>query len=444
MATAYWIANAAKVPYIQTSTIGGTWLTDETITLTINGKDLIITVGTPVTTTDIAALIVAAWNASTRLNATTGSANCAGQDMPEFAEIVASNSGAVVTFTNASNYIGEPFTITKATTSVSGTVGAITTTQTGTRPQNFNDADNWSIAAVPSTNDTLVFRDSAISCTDNFQTKRYNIDVYNTFTGALGRPPMNRTNSSKPYYDYRQTHLISDNSGAGTATTFNIGIGDGPGPSLVNIKQTGVAATVNVDINSRPNEAVNGAGSRVVNVIDASGLTVNVRKGSVDLSDQSAVSASVTSLNIVGREGNASDIDVLTRGNTTTSCTVTQIGGTLTIDWAAWASSSLTQRGGITKIYTAGCPSMQLTNGTFYPMNTQTVTTITLNKAGTVDTTLCAGTLTFTNANFYEGCKVVNPGKKITHTNAIASFGSSAAIAANLDYGYNRTLQIAG
>lgn len=452
MADNEWLGYAVPVPQITTSTVSGTWATNDTATLTINSKDLVVKVGTPTTTADVATLITNAFNATDRLNAATGSSNVGGQSIPEFAEIIASVSGSVITFTHRSKeYIGEPFTITVADTSASGTLGSPTTTQAATGPNDWANVDNWSLGVAPdsATNTVANFRNGKVDCLDNLPNNslEIQINVYNSYEGRIGRPAVNRKNTSRPYNEYRRTHVRLDDAGPGTTATHNIGIGDGPGPKLVNIKHSTLPTTFNVDINSKPDEATNGAGSKVVNVICAAGLTANVRKGSVNLSDQDGATASVTAINITGKEGQVGDIDVVSRKNSSTACTVSQIGGKLLIDWATWSTNGLTQRGGQTIVYTCGIPSAQISNGTLVYVAASggsTIAALTGNKQGVLDVSQTVGTVTITNATYYAGFRVVNPGKRITHTNAIQTYGLSSEVAANLDYGYNRTIQIAG
>lgn len=452
MADNEWLGYAVPVPQITTSTVSGTWATNDTATITINSKDLIVTLGTPTTTADVAALITSAFNSADRLSAATGSSNVGGQSIPEFAEIIASVSGSVITFTHRSReYIGEPFTLSVADTSASGTLGAPSAVQAATGPNDWANVDNWSLGDAPdsSTNTVANFRNGKVDCLDNLPngSLEIQINIYNSYQGRLGRPAVNRKNTSKPYNEYRRTHVRLDDAGPGSAAIHNIGIGDGPGPKLVNIKHSTLPTTINVDITSKPDEATNGAGSKVVNVVCAAGLIANVRKGSIDLSNQDGATASVTAINIAGREGQIGDIDVVSRNNSSTACAVNQVGGKLFVSWATWSTNGLTQRGGQTIVQTCGIPTTQISNGTLTYIAASggsTLATLIGNKQGVLDVSQTVGTVTITNATYHAGFKVVNPGKHITHTNAIQTYGLSAEVAANLDYGYNRTIQIAG
>jgi hypothetical protein len=58
-ATEIWTGNAAAVQQIQTITIAGTWLSTETHTVTINGKQIVVTLVGDETTSVVATAIKA-------------------------------------------------------------------------------------------------------------------------------------------------------------------------------------------------------------------------------------------------------------------------------------------------------------------------------------------------------------------------------------------------
>lgn len=453
MASIDWIGKAADVADICTLTVSGTWLATETATLTLNGNDLVVTAGTAVTTTNIATLIAAAVNATERLNdATSGYSNFGGQSVPEFAELIATSSGAVVTLTTRNTRdIGKPFQayLTVADASTSGTLGAVTSVQAATGKNWWSNADNWSAGAVPVSDDTVNFRDTSVACLWGLPNAslEVTVNVYNSFTGqrgnvraAIGLPKVNKDNAGLPYYEYRQRYVRLDDAGGGGTATHTIGIGAGAGPSLVNIRQATLATTFEVDCNG----TALSDDTKVVNVIAPAGGTLKARKGTIDISDQDAVSASWTAITIACRRGQLSDVDVLSRGNASTAATVIQTGGRMSLDWATWSTNGLTLLGGETTVDTCGIPSASVAEGTLFNIGNGTIAALTLNKDGSLDVSRGAGTITITNANYHAACRVVNPGKRITHTNAIATFGQISEVTPGLDYGYNRTIQIAG
>jgi predicted NUDIX family NTP pyrophosphohydrolase len=447
MSTKTWIGNAAAVKDICTIKVNGVWNSNDTATLTLNGKDLIVTVGTPVTTTDIATLLAAAWNATSRLNGATGSSNFGGQEMGEFSEVTASSSADVLTLT--ANTAGVPFQayLTRAeVTSDNGTLGAVTSVQAATGPNFWNDADNWDSGSVPANGDTVVFRDSDKDCLyglpDNSGTPReVAVKIYNSFRGRLGLPAINKNGGTSKYFsEFRQRYLKLNNAGGGSTASHQIGIGAGPGPAMVNIDHTTLTTTFDIDVNS----PIPTDGTYTVNVICPAGATIKARRGSINLSDQDSATASVTSITVAARNSSVNEVEISSIGNASTACTVNQSGGKLTLDWATWSTNGLTINRGECHLYTCGIPSAEISEGALYDYGTGTIATLVLNNGGILDVSRGAGAITITNATYYEGCRVANPGERITHTNAIATKGRVNVIAQNLDYGYNRTLQIAG
>jgi hypothetical protein len=113
-----WTGDAVAIVQQDTITVGVTWIQGETITLTINGKDLVVTVGSSVTTANVATLLKEAINGDTLTDTTaacspkgtgyTISAPVGGGPLiPEFAEVTAEVSAAVVTVTG--DTAGKPF-----------------------------------------------------------------------------------------------------------------------------------------------------------------------------------------------------------------------------------------------------------------------------------------------------------------------------------------------
>lgn len=447
MANTTFLGSAVAVQQVSTGTVALTWATNDTATTTLNGKDLVVTVGTPVTVTDVAALIVRAFNSETRINDALGSSNVGGQSIPEFAGIVASNVAGVVTFTrqstNNTKLFTRPFTLTLAeTTAGTGTWGSFATSQASTGPHHFDNVDNWSGGIVPANDDVAIYQNSEVDCLFNLPnlTKQVALRIYNSYAARLGLSVVNKDNSGKPFAEFLQRHVRLDDAGSGAAITHVIGIGSGPGPKLVNIRQDVLTATFEVDTNRQdPSD-----GTKIVNIIAPDGGTVLARKGSIDISDQDGETANWTAITTSGRKGQTAEIDILSTGNASTACVVIMVGGKLAIDWATWSTNGLTLVGAECTVDTCGIPSAQISEGTLFDIGNGTIATLTLNKAGVLDVSRGAGTITITNANLHPGCKVVNPGKRITLTNAAQTYGLLSEVAPNLDFGYNRTIQIAG
>ena len=149
MATVRWTGNANAVAQISTITITGTWATSDTVTLTMNGKDITLTLGTDVTTSNVATALQEMLSGTTQTG--TGDHTFSvtdAQAIPEFREFTATVATNVVTLTG--DTAGKPFTITSSESAASTTADAATATSTAaTGPNHFDNADNWSTGSVP-------------------------------------------------------------------------------------------------------------------------------------------------------------------------------------------------------------------------------------------------------------------------------------------------------
>jgi len=209
MATCRWRGDAAAVAQVDTYVVT-TYDVTTTWKITINGK-VISQVGTGGTATTTATALLALLQASTV--------------PPEFAEITWTSNGATITATSA--VAGRPFTISAT---VSGGTGSWvhTSVTTSSGPNDVNVAANWTTAATPANGDDLVVDAgsdllynlgalSAIALTS--------LTVAQKFTGKIGLPPINSTNSApgQSYFEYRATYFAIQTS------TLTIGKGDGGG-----------------------------------------------------------------------------------------------------------------------------------------------------------------------------------------------------------------------
>lgn len=240
MASNRWLGRAQAIAQVDTVTSTGSPVTNDTITLTINQKSLVITIGesNPNTTT-VALAIKEAWENETftdPLNSKTPAGG--GDDIAEHAEITATASGAVVTLTRDTP--GEPFTLT-VTESGSGTAPEATAT-VATGPNFYDNVDNWSLGEIPvvaadETGDDVFFDDSAVSVLHGLDQSHASnhvpsITVGRNYTGEFGLPKQN----AGGYVEYRGDYLQL------SATTVTVGRGDGSGSSQLKL-DTGVQQT---------------------------------------------------------------------------------------------------------------------------------------------------------------------------------------------------------
>lgn len=240
MANNRWLGKAANVRQVDTITIANTWAQNDTVTVTIDSVDFVITIGTLVTTTQVATTVKEALNGTT-LTDTSASYNVYGgaiPSIPQFKDLVATSSSAVVTVTQNTTsfalYPGKPFTmsVTESTTG-SGTATAATATA-ATGKHHANAADNWSDGA-PTDNDDLIFDDGAVDCLYNLtlSCQPASITVTKGYTGRIGLAAFNADNAGYVYKEYRERYLTTDDNSV--AANWYIGTGDGTGSQRVNI-----------------------------------------------------------------------------------------------------------------------------------------------------------------------------------------------------------------
>lgn len=418
MATVTWTGNAADVQQITTITVGGTWLSTETATLTVNGKDLTITLVGDEATTVVATALKEAWMSGTRLDGTSSTdatSNVGGQQFGEFAEVTASVSGSVVTLKG--NTPGVPFVVTASETSTSGTLTPATA-QACTGKHYWSNVDNWDTGAVPVDDDTVVFRDSDVSVRyglPNSTDLECTIQQYQSYTGEIGLPLINRT-STVPYYEYRQRYVRLDDGGGSSDIQHRFGIGNtGTGSPLINIKHITVKCSpivynTGVPLNSRP-------GTKALNICcTANTSTLKIVNGSVDFSSQDGSTSAFVEVNQTGGDS---------RGITAvyTTGTVVQLNGGTMVFGGSAATLTIYVYGGQLRIenQTALLTNLYIIGGTVDYASAGTVSAVYM-MGGTFDARADAGAFTMTNCSIFAGARFLDPYRRVIATNPIAVF----------------------
>jgi trimeric autotransporter adhesin len=237
MATPRWKGKALPVAQVNTITVANTWAAADTVTLTMNGKAIVITIGATVTTAAVATAIKEAINGDTITGNATRSES--GANIPEFAEVAATVLNSVVTVTG--NTKGKPFTLTVTeSTAGSGTAtGAVATAASG--PNHWNEAKNWDTGSVPVDGDTPYIDNSNVSILyglDQSAVTLAALYVGQSFTGTIGLPEVNSDGTQ--YLEYRDQYL------AVGATILQIGLGVGEGSGRIKINTGSVQTALSV------------------------------------------------------------------------------------------------------------------------------------------------------------------------------------------------------
>lgn len=424
MSTRIWKGDAVDVADVWTLAVGGTWLATEMITLTINGKDIVITVGATVTTAAVATAIKEAWNGDD----ITGDAtrNTTGNLIPEFAEATATVDSSTVTITATT--AGVPLVITKDTDSSSGTL-TLNNVTPATGAKYWSNADNWSGGAVPVDSDDVIFEKSDRDCLyglDQSAIQPTTLKIRQSYTGNLGLPRYN-VDGSSVYFEYRETYLKIG------PTSILIGEGEGEGSRRIKI-DTGTDQTDLRVINSGTGEdsdapAILWKGSHASNA-------VRVLKGEVGCAFYGGESATIDTLQ-VGHRGNVQGDAVVTCGPGCTLTTIAKSGGELTIHSAA---TTITQTDGELWIEGAGAvTTLTVDEGAVRYNSSGTITTLNVGDGGTIDFSGDGRAKTATTTTLQSGATLTDSLAVVTYTNGII-LDRCRIQDVTLDLGHNRTL----
>ena len=310
--------------------------------MTIGSKTYEFTVGST-TISAITVAVAAAWNA---LSATL---------YPEFAEITASSSATTIILT--ADTPGRPFTITVTTVELGGGASdsqtvtpAATTANSG--PYNWDTAANWSTGAVPVDGDSVRI-DSGSDIRYGFPgatIEPASITILQSYTGKIGLLPTNK-DASTQYPEYRPQYLL--------VGPVLLTIGEGPGDGSGRIKiDTGTDPVVVRILNTGQSEdpargAVILKGSEATN-------QYHIQNGYVELAPYLGEDADVSVLTV------ANDAVVnVGSGVTLTDSTITQSGGSLTLNSASSGTSPITlNEGTLTLNGTGGHVDLTVRGGT--------------------------------------------------------------------------------
>lgn len=416
MASPRWIGSAIAFEHISTFVVADTWATSDTLTATINGKDLILTVGSAATTADVAAAMSAAINATSKTNGVIGTEtrNIGGQEIAEFREITASVNSSTITITGDTK--GKPVTITfVADTAGTGSIGAETVTQSPTGPNHFDNADNWSTGAVPVDGDSIWFDTGDVDCKYALSqggVSPASINIMRGFTGTIGLPETNKDSTNFEYHEYREQYLILGN--VGDAQTIEINVGEGVGSAsgrvllstadaqtIVNVQSTGQSLDSNLGI-----PAFMWKGTHASNV-------VNVNRGDVGLGFFPDDTAVIATLNVGYIEAQESDSQVQV-GEPVTLTTVNISGGVTT---TRTAITTATINGGILQHEDGTMTTLNVNEGTCYYKSDETCTTANVQAGGVIDLRQNNRSRTFTNVNLFADSSWIDPFGTATVTN---------------------------
>lgn len=400
MATKRWLGGAPARKQVTTITMGGTWLAAETLTVTCGNQDLILTVGSTVTTTQIAtelAKLLAATSVSGAALGTGYDGNYGGQEILQFQDFVATSNSNVVTLTGAT--AGLPFTVTASETSTSGTV-SVSTTTAATGPNHADNADNWSGGTLPANGDTMLFDTGAVAVKYGltyFRTNTLSCPLTHTtdYTGQIGLPDENPAG----YPEYREKRLQILDAGGANICKFVAGNTSASNVGTVRLDFASQTADyILVAANAMPNNS-----TPSLEIYGGTFSTLDFRSGNVKLGDPSASSSAVgTDLLSVG--GGGGDVKVSVEQSLATTEKIVQYGGTFVarsgISYSGGGTAAWTVYGGTARVAGSGVRDLIMHGGSVYP-----------GHAAPDDAKVYGGTLDLTDCFLTFGSKKVYLGK---------------------------------
>jgi len=459
MADKNWTGNANSFFEKYTLVIGGTWLATETISLTISNKTITLTLGTTVTTAQVATDVASMWNGNPALSSGYTSTST-GNLVPEMNEVTASVTASTITFVGDTS--GLPFVMSKAQSTASGTT-TLTNTVDATGVNDLANTGNFVEAAALASTNTFNL-DRPVSIQHGLDQSAVTLTAWNvserfTASSYAGLPARRSTG----YEEYRETFLkigcttfsyygssglFKWNAGSvqTAATMYTGGSSVDVGRSAFQFLGTHASNTVTVlggDVGIAGNT---GEVSTVLtlkqtggNVFCGSGATLTtVTKDAGSLTLNSSVTTLVTN-----------DGETRIRGGTHTNVTMgggtlTATGGTITnllmlrgsatLGLGVGAGNSIVKNGGTLDIYTApttltsnagdtyvqngGMTTCTINSGTFY-FGAAGATIVTLNLQNcTFDldqgsTAAC----TVTTLNITGNVTIRDSAKRLTVTN---------------------------
>jgi len=460
MANRTWIGNAGALYEKYTQVIGGTWLAGDLMAYTIGTKTITITLGSTVTTTQIATEIASAWNGTPALG-TAYSVTQTGNLVPEFNEITATISGSTLTFTH--DTIGQTFAMSRAITSASGT-GSLTNTVDGTGVNDVANTANFSEAsALANTNDFYLDRpvslllglaQSAVTLNswtvgERFTSAAYvglpfrrstGYEEYRTTYFAIGCTTFNYYGTSGLFkWDAgsvqtaatlwtggtsadtgRSAFQFIGTHASNTMTIFggDVGIAANTGEvaTVATLKQTG--GTVNC-----------GPGATLTTVTKTNG-TLTVNSSTTTLLSQDGTTnikgGTHTALTVGGGTCNVTGSSVLTTlriqdgtvstGVNVTATTIDKSTGTLTINHGC---TTLTSDSGDTTANSGSFTTVNINGGTFYYGGTGTIATLNANNCGLGFDHLTNAGCTVTTINLTGNLTIIDTAKRVTWTNGL-------------------------
>ena len=419
-----WQPKATPVPEKYTITVANTWAAADTATVTINEKDLTLTVGSLVTTAQVATSISQMINGETFTD-TTAAASITGDKVGEFSNITATVSGSVVTCTGGrldtdgtqTHLRSRPFTLTATEVTAGTGTATAASTQVATGPHHWDNVDNWSGGAVPVDSDDVVFDDGSVSCLYSMgvptAVSLATLKRRKSYTGKIGLANQNTDNPALPFYEYLTQYLTL--GAVADAVTMVVTLESDGGRTFIDNGDAQATWNIRSKASSREIPEVPAILIKSTHV----SCTLDLQAGDVGVAFYDGEAAALATIRVGYIDDQAGDAKLYLGDGVTTLTTTTQTGGTVQFD-SALVTYNL--QGGVLTVGDAGAPTVTTLNidgGTCFYRGAGTMTTVNVGGGGTLDFRAGTKPVTVTNTNFYEGSAFYDPQGRVTHTNGI-------------------------
>lgn len=398
MSALSFIGNAPSLAQITSWTFGGTWLSTETITLTIGTKSVVFLTGS----TAIATILA---------NLCTNFASMSSAIYPEFTGEIAATNDSSVTFIATALTPGLPFTMALSTNSASGTIGAPAATRANSGPDNWTSTANWSGGAIPVNGDDVTIGLPGTNI--RFGLAQSGV-VLNSLTviGPMtaGLPLVNTSG----YYEYRPTYLAI----ASPTITFQPNVSTGN--CFFQLDPGNHTTAINVFGMGTPGGSITGASNVYALALRgaAANYTVIVQQGIVGIAINSGETATLPNV-FVGYETSVLSDVTLTLGSGCTTTAITQLGGSVTANasvttWTVSAGlATITNAAAITTL-TAWAADGQTAYVAY--QSSGTITTLVVGSQATFDAQAVSIARTVTNTTVYASATIIDGRRSVTFT----------------------------
>lgn len=414
MATTRLLARALNTKHVDTITIADTWAQGDTVEITINTRVFVATIGTLVTTSQVATTVKQAFNGETL---TDTAASCfpsiddsGAQGIPEFADLVASVSGSVVTLTGRT--AGVPHTITAGETTAGDGTATLANVVVASGVSFYSNINNWTEGSVPAGADASYLDNESTSILyglSNAGATLTSMAIAANFTATIGLPKRN----ANGYTEYRTDYLAVD------CSSTVIGHGEGNGSGRIKLNNGSVQTALEV---IKTDQSLEAGLPSVIWVGSHASNTVEVHSGSFGAAIYGGETATILTYRQTG------GTCVLGAGCGLTTITVE--GGTLEINSAATTLNIL--GGEVTTYGTGAITTVNLSGGRLNSNSSGTIGTLNIGGRGTatIDFSGDVTPRTVTTTNVSEGAEIIQIPGTITYTNPPALAATVSRLAA--------------